>query len=105
MESDLRPEGKWMMRGSGADGTPFRIAASNAHAGFCSRALGIPQEDLTQSAVSLNLDEKEGVIAVRQTDWGLCDRGLRAGLAAGLKFSVGLEAYAVDPAASLSLRK
>ena len=74
-----------MMRGIGAGGTAFRGSRgyrpvlSNAHAGWCSRGLGTPQEDLTESAVRLDLGEKERVIAARLTLWGLARHAPCAG--------------------------
>jgi len=77
MESDLRPGGKWMMRGSGVGGKPFKVSGEY-------RQIEPPrllvftwlpdwQEDATESTVRFDLEEKNGVTTVRLTHSGLTE--------------------------------
>ena len=82
MESDLRPGGKWMMRGVGMGGKPFSV-------GGAYRTIERPrllvftwlpdwQEDATESLVRLDLDEKDGATTVRLTHLGLTSESSHA---------------------------
>src|SRR5260370_25398518 len=75
MESDLRPGGKWMMRGIGMGGKPFKVAGEY-------RKIERPRlliftwlpdwyEDATETLVRWDLEEKDGVTTVRLTHSGL----------------------------------
>jgi uncharacterized protein YndB with AHSA1/START domain len=75
MESDLRPGGKWTMRGIGVGGRPFTVAGEY-------RTIERPrvlaftwlpswQDDATVSLVRFDLDERDGVTTVRLTHSGL----------------------------------
>ena len=75
MESDLRPGGKWMMQGNGIGGKPFKVSGEY-------RQIEPPhmlvftwlpdwQEDLVESVVRIELEEKNGVTTVRLTHSGL----------------------------------
>jgi uncharacterized protein YndB with AHSA1/START domain len=81
IESDLRPGGKWMMRGTGY-GKPFMVMGEY-------REIERPrllvfswlpdwQEDATESLVRFDLEEKEGVTTVRLTHSGLASESSRA---------------------------
>jgi uncharacterized protein YndB with AHSA1/START domain len=75
MESDLRPGGRWVMRGTGIGGKPFQVVGEY-------RAVERPrllvftwlpdwQGDATESLVRIDLQEKDGVTTVRLTHSGL----------------------------------
>ena len=75
MESDLRPGGKWMMQGNGIGAKPFKVSGEY-------RQIEPPrmlvftwlpdwQEDLVESVVRIELEEKNGVTTVRLTHSGL----------------------------------
>ena len=75
MESDLRPGGKWLMQGIGIGGKPFKVSGEY-------RQIEPPrmlvftwlpdwQEDLVESVVRIELEEKNGVTTVRLTHSGL----------------------------------
>ena len=75
MESDLRPGGKWMMRGNGMGGKPFKVTGEY-------RQIDPPrllvftwlpdwQEDAIESIVRFDLKEENGVTTVRLTHSGL----------------------------------
>ena len=81
MESDLRPEGKWLMRGIGVGGTPFTV-----HGVY--RQIQRPrvlvftwlpswQENAVETLVRFDLEEKDGITAVRVTHSGLTTETLR----------------------------
>ena len=82
MESDLRPGGKWMMRGVGMGGKPFTVVGSY-------REIERPrllvftwlpdwQENAPETLVRLDLEEREGVTTVRLTHSGLTSENSRA---------------------------
>src|SRR5580658_5023503 len=77
MESDLRPGGKWIMRGMGMNGKPFRVSGQY-------RDIERPrllvftwlpdwQEEATETVVRLELEENGDVTTVRLTHSGLND--------------------------------
>ncbi len=82
VESDLRPGGKWMMRGTGLGGKPFTVSGEY-------RAIERPrvlmftwlpnwQQDATETLVRFDLTEKNGMTTVRLTHSGLTSEGARA---------------------------
>ena len=82
MESDLRPGGKWMMRGTGMGGRPFSVAGEY-------REIERPcllvftwlpdwHDDATETLVRFDLTEKDGLTTVRLTHSGLTIEGARA---------------------------
>ncbi len=81
MESDLRPGGRWLMRGVGLGGRPFTVRGVY-------RRIERPrllvftwlpdwQEDATESLVRLDLEERGGVTTVRLTHSGLASQKAR----------------------------
>ena len=81
MESDLRPGGKWMMRGNGIGGRPFTIRGEY-------RQIEPPrlliftwlpdwQEDAFETFVRFDLIENNGITAVRVTHSGLATESSR----------------------------
>lgn len=81
MESDLHPGGKWMMRGNGMGGRPFKVSGEY-------RQIEPPrllvftwlpdwQGDATESIVCFDLEEKNGVTTVRLTHSGLTSESSR----------------------------
>jgi uncharacterized protein YndB with AHSA1/START domain len=82
MESDLRPGGKWMMRGTGLGGKPFHVRGEY-------RAIERPrlleftwfpdwEANAKHSLVRFDLEEHDGVTTVRVTHSGLTREGARA---------------------------
>jgi uncharacterized protein YndB with AHSA1/START domain len=82
MESDLRPGGRWAMRGTGIGGKPFSVVGEY-------RIVERPrllvftwlpnwQEGATESLVRFDLEENDGVTTVRLTHSGLTSDGVRA---------------------------
>lgn len=80
-ESDLRPGGKWTMRGNGMGGRPFTITGEY-------REIDRPRllvftwlpdwyENATETLVRWNLEENSGVTTVRLTHSGLSSEGAR----------------------------
>jgi uncharacterized protein YndB with AHSA1/START domain len=82
MESDLRPGGKWMMRGTGMGGKPFHVAGEYREIKRPSLLVftWLPtwQGDATESVVRIDLQEKDGVTTVRLTHSGLVTETSRA---------------------------
>jgi len=78
-ESDLRPGGKWVMRGVGMNGKPFRVEGEYRHVErprlLVFTWLPSWQEDATESLVRLDLEEKDGVTTLRLTHSGLTEKG------------------------------
>ena len=75
MESDLRPGGKWIMRGNGIGGKPFTIKGEYRKI-VAPRLLvftWLPdwQEDATETFVRFELTEHDGLTTVRLTHSGL----------------------------------
>ena len=92
MESDLRPGGKWEMRGTGMGGKPFTVSGVY-------RVVDPPrllsftwlpswQQEATESLVQFELTEKDGVTTVRLTHSGLTPPPRRR-IRAGRKFCSG----------------
>jgi uncharacterized protein YndB with AHSA1/START domain len=82
MASDLRPGGRWVMRGTGMDGKPFSVVGEY-------RSIERPrllvftwlpswQEGAAESLVRFDLEEKDGVTRLRLTHSGLTGEGARA---------------------------
>jgi|SRR5579872_4808860 len=80
-ESDLRPGGRWSMRGSGAGGRPFCVAGEY-------RIVDPPHvlaftwlpdwdTDAIETLVRLDLHERDGVTTVRLTHSGFTSAGSR----------------------------
>jgi uncharacterized protein YndB with AHSA1/START domain len=75
VDSDLRPGGKWMMRGSGMGGKPF-VVKGEYRVVDPPRALAFTwlpswQPDATETLVRFDLEEKDGATTVRLTHSGL----------------------------------
>jgi uncharacterized protein YndB with AHSA1/START domain len=82
MESDLRPGGKWAMRGTGIGGKPFAVVGEYRTIER-SRLLvftWLPdwRPGATESLVRFDLEEQDGVTTVRLTHSGLSGEGVRA---------------------------
>ena len=98
MESDLRPGGKWMMRGIGMGGKPFTVEGEY-------RQIERPrllvftwlpdwQEDASETIVRFDLEEKEdGVTTVRLTHSGLVSESSRASHKGWPQILTWLQAY------------
>jgi uncharacterized protein YndB with AHSA1/START domain len=75
MESDLRPGGRWLMRGIGIGGKPFTVQVEyreikRPHL-LAFTWLPSWQDDALESLVRFDLEEKNGVTLVRLTHSGL----------------------------------
>ena len=81
MESDLRPGGKWLMRGIGVGGRPFTIQGTYQEIKRPSLLaftwLPSWQDDNLETLVRLDLEEKDGITTVRLTHSGLTTESLR----------------------------
>ncbi len=81
MESDLRPEGKWMMRGKGVGGKAFRVGGEYVSIepprllAFTWLADWDPSGK--ESRVRFDLEERDGVTTVRLTHSRLSIEGIR----------------------------
>ena len=75
MESDLRPGGKWMMRGNGIGGRPFTIRGEYRQIEpprlLIFTWLSDWQEDAFETLVRFDLIENNGITVVRLTHSGL----------------------------------
>ena len=83
MESDLRPSGRWSMRGLRANGHPFTIVGEYREI-VRPRLLvftWLPdwQDNASVSLVRIDLEEHDGVTTVRLTHSGLTAEALRTG--------------------------
>ena len=82
MESDLRPGGRWAMRGIGIGGKPFSVVGEyrNVERPRLLVFTWLPswQEGASESLVRFDLEETDGVTKVRLTHSGLTDEGVRA---------------------------
>jgi uncharacterized protein YndB with AHSA1/START domain len=81
MESDLRPEGKWLMSGIGVGGAPFTVQGVYRLVER-PRALAFTwlpswQDGAVETLVRFDLEEKDGVTTVRVTHSGLTTEKLR----------------------------
>ena len=97
MESDLKPGGKWMMRGDGLAGRPFQVRGEY-------RQIEPPrllvftwlpdwQEDAIESIVRFDLEEKNGVTVVRLTHSGLTSESSRSSHKGWPQILAWLQAY------------
>ncbi|PYU22189.1 MAG: ATPase [Acidobacteria bacterium] len=82
MESDLRPGGIWMMRGTGREGRPFTVRGEYQQI-EPPRLLVFTwirggQEDPSETIVRFDLTETDGVTTVRLTHAGLVNEALRS---------------------------
>ena len=102
MESDLRLGGKWMMRGVGMGGKPFRVIGEY-------RSIERPrllvftwlpdwQENAPETLVRWDLEEKDGVTTVRLTHSGLTTESSRASHRGWPEILTWLQAYIEDMA-------
>jgi hypothetical protein len=100
MESDLRPGGKWMTRGVGRGGKPFRVGGEY-------RKIERPrllvftwlpdwEENASETLVRFDLDEKDGVTTVRLTHSGLTSESSRAHHRGWPQVLAWLQAYVED---------
>ena len=75
MESDLRPGGKWLMRGNGVGGRPFTVKGEYRQVEpprlLVFTWLPDWQGDTTETVVRFDLSENNGVTTVRLTQSGL----------------------------------
>ncbi len=82
MKSDLRPGGKWMMRGIGVGGKAFRVGGEyrEVERPRLLTFTWLPdwQEDATETLVRSDLEEKDGITTVRLTHSGFTSEGARA---------------------------
>jgi uncharacterized protein YndB with AHSA1/START domain len=82
MESDLRPGGEWLMRGTGLGGRPFTVKGKyrSVEPPRLLAFTWLPdwQKDATETLVRIDLEEKDGVTTVRLTHSGLTTEGARA---------------------------
>jgi uncharacterized protein YndB with AHSA1/START domain len=81
MESDLRPGGKWLMRGIGIGGKPFTVQGvyreiQRPHL-LAFTWLPSWQEDALESLVRFDMEERGGVTTVRLTHSGLTTESAR----------------------------
>jgi len=97
VESDLRPGGKWMMRGVGMAEKPFTVAGEY-------RTIERPrllvftwlpdwQEGATETIVPWDLEEKDGHTTVRLTHSGFTTEASRATYRGWPQVLGGLQAY------------
>jgi uncharacterized protein YndB with AHSA1/START domain len=97
MESDLRPGGAWLIRGTGADGRPFTIRGEY-------RSIERPrlleftwlpdwQQDATLTLVRFELEEKDGSTTVRLTHSGHKSERSRESHRGWPQLLAGLQAY------------
>jgi glutathione S-transferase len=82
MESDLRPGGRWEMRGSRADGSPFTVNGEyrTVERPRLLEFTWLPswQDDATESFVRVEFSERDGATHVRLTHSGLTTERARA---------------------------
>jgi uncharacterized protein YndB with AHSA1/START domain len=81
MESDLRPGGRWMMRGDGMGGKPFQVIGKylQIEPPHLLIFTWLPdwQEDARETIVRFDLTEKDGTTTVRLTHSGLTSESSR----------------------------
>ncbi len=82
MESDLRPGGKWLMRGIGMGDKPFTVTGEYRQVErprlLVFSWLPSWQEDAPETLVRWDLEERDGVTTVRLTHSGLASESSRA---------------------------
>jgi uncharacterized protein YndB with AHSA1/START domain len=97
MESDLRPGGKWVMRGTGVGGRPFSVVGEyrKVEPPHLLVFTWLPdwQGDATQSLVRFDLEEKDGVTTVRLTHSGLVTERARRSHQGWPEILAGLRTY------------
>ena len=97
MESDLRPSGKWMMRGASSGGRSFSVVGEYRKVRRPSLLVftWLPnwQQDSTESLVRFDLEEKDGVTTVRLTHSGLTTEISRASHQGWPQILAWLQAY------------
>lgn len=98
MESDLRPGGRWAMRGVRANGQPFTISGEYREI-YRPRLLvftWLPDWEMnaTTSLVRIELEENEGATTVRLTHSGLTAEAMRTGHRGWPQILAWLRAYA-----------
>ncbi len=78
MESDLRPGGAWLMRGTAGEGQPFAIRGEYRIVER-PRALEFTwnREGEQQTFVRFDLEERDGATTVRLKHWGFTDEAAR----------------------------
>lgn len=81
MESDLRPGGQWLMRGTGIGGKPFTVQGiyreiQRPHL-LVFTWLASWQDDALESLVRFDMEEKGGMTTVRLTHSGLTTESVR----------------------------
>jgi uncharacterized protein YndB with AHSA1/START domain len=82
MESDLRPGGRWEMRGIGIGGRPFSVVGEYRDVErprlLVFTWLPSWQDGASESLVRFDLEEADGITKVRLTHSGLTAEGARA---------------------------
>lgn len=82
MDSDLRPGGRWTMRGIGMGGKPFTITGVyrivDRPRAIAFNWLPDWDEEATETLVRFDLDERDGVTTVRVTHSGFASASSRA---------------------------
>jgi uncharacterized protein YndB with AHSA1/START domain len=82
MESDLRVGGRWVMRGIGMGGKPFKVSGEyrQIESPHLLVFTWLPdwQEDAIETVVRFDLEEKKGITTVRLTHSGLTSESSRA---------------------------
>jgi uncharacterized protein YndB with AHSA1/START domain len=80
MESDLRPGGRWMMRGNGMGGKPFIGIYRTVERPHALAFTWLPDWDeaATETLVRFDLQEHDGITTVRLTHSGFASAGSRA---------------------------
>jgi uncharacterized protein YndB with AHSA1/START domain len=100
MESDLQPGGKWMMRGVGMGGKPFRVVGEyrNIERPRLLVFTWLPdwQENAPETLVRWDLEEKDGITTVRLTHSGLTTESSRASHRGWPEILTWLQAYVED---------
>ena len=98
MESDLRPGGRWAMRGVRANGQPFTISGEYLEISRPRLLVftWLPDWELnaTTSVVRIDLEENDGATTVRLTHSGLTAEAMRTGPRGWPQILAWLRAYA-----------
>jgi len=79
MESELRPGGAWLMRGTGAEGKPFTLRGEyrTVERPTVLEFTWLPDWQEPQTLVRFELEEKEGFTTVRLTHSGFASSEFR----------------------------